>query len=449
MKVAGAELIERARQTAPDAVAVVDAIGRTPLRPGRRGAPPSSPTRWATAWTEPPRSWSRPTTPGAPWPRRSPSVMRGGLIAVISGHADPLGVRAGPGGHRARRRARRTRDARDLAGGPRRFADAGEVLAGWPLRLAAPGDHLGSGALERRRRDRDDVRLHRTSQVRGPVRVRDPLRRSRPRSTRSACAPVTRSARWCRCRRWRPSASGMYLPAMLGGPRSAWTKWNAAAARRSCCERHRSRGRCWSRRWRSSCRWCPAPRVRCVAMTAMTVGGGPMNADALWAAPSSILGTKFLRVFGMSECLGHTTPLPSDDADVRLGRDGRPFPGTEIRVVDPEGRALPAGEVGNAQVRGPSLFVGYARGGARSRPSSPRTASCPPGTTPASTRTAPSTSWAARSRSSSAAGATSTSTRWRQQWPPFRESPRCASCRCPTTCWGSVRRRSSCSPATR
>jgi len=50
--------------------------------------------------------------------------------------------------------------------------------------------------------------------------------------------------------------------------------------------------------------------------------------------------------------------------DIRLGRDGRPFPGTEVRVVDADGHPVPDGEVGNAQVRGPSLFVGYARDGA-------------------------------------------------------------------------------------
>src|SRR3712207_8495278 len=40
---------------------------------------------------------------------------------------------------------------------------------------------------------------------------------------------------------------------------------------------------------------------------AMTVGGGPMDAGAL-ARAERRLGTRILRVFGMSECLGHTTP---------------------------------------------------------------------------------------------------------------------------------------------
>jgi len=95
---------------------------------------------------------------------------------------------------------------------------------------------------------------------------------------------------------------------------------------------------------------------------AITVGGGPMEAAALRRAEES-LGTRILRVFGMSECLGHTSPAPDDPPEIRLGRDGRPFPGTELRAVDADGRPVPPGQPGRARVRGPSLFLGYARGG--------------------------------------------------------------------------------------
>jgi non-ribosomal peptide synthetase component E (peptide arylation enzyme) len=98
-------------------------------------------------------------------------------------------------------------------------------------------------------------------------------------------------------------------------------------------------------------------------VSAITVGGGPMNLAALRRAETA-LGTTILRVFGMSECLGHTSPGPADPPEIRLGRDGRPFPGTDVRVVTETGEALPVGQTGHAQVRGPSLFLGYARGGA-------------------------------------------------------------------------------------
>ncbi|MGC0405559.1 acyl-CoA synthetase (AMP-forming)/AMP-acid ligase II [Streptomyces sp. SAI-126] len=94
----------------------------------------------------------------------------------------------------------------------------------------------------------------------------------------------------------------------------------------------------------------------------ITVGGGPMDRGALARAERS-LGTTILRVFGMSECLGHTSPRPDDPEEIRLGRDGRPFPGTDLRAVAADGTLLGPGATGHAQVRGPSLFLGYARDG--------------------------------------------------------------------------------------
>jgi cyclohexanecarboxylate-CoA ligase len=97
-------------------------------------------------------------------------------------------------------------------------------------------------------------------------------------------------------------------------------------------------------------------------MKAITVGGGPMELAGLSAAEQR-LGVRILRVFGMSECLGHTTPELDDPPEIRLGRDGRPFPGTDVRILDDTGKELGFGEVGRAQVRGPSLFLGYADDG--------------------------------------------------------------------------------------
>ena len=57
------------------------------------------------------------------------------------------------------------------------------------------------------------------------------------------------------------------------------------------------------------------------------------------------------------------TSNPYDPADgERLGGTvGKPLPGVQVRVVDDEGRALGAGEIGNVQVRGPNVFSGYWR----------------------------------------------------------------------------------------
>ena len=159
---------------------------------------------------------------------------------------------------------------------------------------------------------------------------------------------------------------GMYLPAMLGGPMVCIESWQPDLALEAMAT-HDVRWTMLVPTMALQLSIRPSAEGKLSGVIAMTVGGGPMNAGALGRAEET-LGTRIIRVFGMSECLGHTTTRPEEDAHTRLGTDGRPFPGTEVRAVDGDGRPLPVGSVGAAQVRGPSLFVGYARNG---RPAPP------------------------------------------------------------------------------
>ncbi|EHI12710.1 class I adenylate-forming enzyme family protein [Mycolicibacterium thermoresistibile] len=159
---------------------------------------------------------------------------------------------------------------------------------------------------------------------------------------------------------------GMYLPARNGFPMVCLNKWSPDVA----LELLREHEVAWTMlvptmALQLSIQDGAEGALR--SLRAMTVGGGPMDAGALERAERT-LGTTILRVFGMSECLGHTTPHPSDPPEIRLGRDGRPFPGTTVRAVDDEGRVCAPGEVGAGQVKGPSLFLGYARDGAPTPP---------------------------------------------------------------------------------
>ncbi len=54
-----------------------------------------------------------------------------------------------------------------------------------------------------------------------------------------------------------------------------------------------------------------------------------------------------------------TTTRPGDPEEKTTSTDGCPLPEMEVRVVDAEGRAVPAGEEGRLEVRGCSNFVGY------------------------------------------------------------------------------------------
>src|SRR5690606_18989210 len=63
--------------------------------------------------------------------------------------------------------------------------------------------------------------------------------------------------------------------------------------------------------------------------------------------------------WGMTEN-GYVTGTRREDPPEKVfGTDGVPIRGMEVRVVDHDGRPLPAGEEGRLQARGSSNFVGY------------------------------------------------------------------------------------------
>lgn len=234
----------------------------------------------------------------------------------------------------------------------------GTALDGWTCR-SVPGPHDVS-------RWRGGVLIGLTSgstgRPKGVVQTEEALRYAATSTVRinglahgdavAAIVPLSSTAAYC---------FGVYLALLLGGPLVLTAKWDRAVALRRMAD--------------AEVRWTMCVPTMALQMgaeaagsgvlagvRAITVGGGPMDRGALARAERS-LGTKILRVFGMSECLGHTSPSPDDAEEIRLGRDGRPFPGTDLRPFTTEGTAVAPGETGRAHVRGPSLFLGYARDG--------------------------------------------------------------------------------------
>lgn len=78
-------------------------------------------------------------------------------------------------------------------------------------------------------------------------------------------------------------------------------------------------------------------------------------------------GQTILERYGMSETVMLTSNPCGPDArygnvaERRGGTVGFPLPGVALRVVDDAGAALPKGEIGGIQVRGPNVFAGYWR----------------------------------------------------------------------------------------
>lgn len=92
-------------------------------------------------------------------------------------------------------------------------------------------------------------------------------------------------------------------------------------------------------------------------------GGSPIGEDLLNRA-IDVLDCHFLQIYGSSETGNFAVCLPPADhvpGSPRLRAAGRPYPGIEVRIEDPEGRELPTGEVGEVCVRTPARMLGYWR----------------------------------------------------------------------------------------
>jgi malonyl-CoA/methylmalonyl-CoA synthetase len=87
-------------------------------------------------------------------------------------------------------------------------------------------------------------------------------------------------------------------------------------------------------------------------------GSAPLPAP-VFEAFRAAFGHAILERYGMTETL-MTVGNPYE-GDRRPGTVGRPLPGVEVRIVGPDGRALPDDEAGELLVRGPAVFPGYWR----------------------------------------------------------------------------------------
>ncbi len=88
----------------------------------------------------------------------------------------------------------------------------------------------------------------------------------------------------------------------------------------------------------------------------------PAHLGERWRA---VVGVDVLDGIGSTEML--QTFLSNRPDDVRYGSTGKPVPGYDVKIVDESGHELPAGEIGELMVRGPSAGEGYWNQRAKSR----------------------------------------------------------------------------------
>jgi malonyl-CoA/methylmalonyl-CoA synthetase len=100
-------------------------------------------------------------------------------------------------------------------------------------------------------------------------------------------------------------------------------------------------------------------RETCRSMRLFVSGSAPLLAETHTEFKQRT-GHAILERYGMTET-GMITSNPYA-ADGRLaGTVGYALPGITVRISDPDGKVLPAGEIGVIEVKGPNVFVGYWR----------------------------------------------------------------------------------------
>jgi acyl-CoA synthetase (AMP-forming)/AMP-acid ligase II len=90
-------------------------------------------------------------------------------------------------------------------------------------------------------------------------------------------------------------------------------------------------------------------------------GASPISEAVLERARKVFPAVGFTQGYGMTELSPVATLLtPADHDDPALRRSaGRAAPHAEVRIVDPDGREVPRGEVGEVVVRGDNVMLGY------------------------------------------------------------------------------------------
>lgn len=100
------------------------------------------------------------------------------------------------------------------------------------------------------------------------------------------------------------------------------------------------------------------------SLKSIRYGAAPIDRTLLGRAMKAIPTAGFMQVYGQTEFAPVVTCLPPQDhhgpgAERRLGSAGRPLATATVRIVDPDGREVPTGTVGEIAVHGPQIMLGY------------------------------------------------------------------------------------------
>ena len=100
-------------------------------------------------------------------------------------------------------------------------------------------------------------------------------------------------------------------------------------------------------------------RMDLASLRLVVLSGAAVPPDLVHAFAPHLPNGRICQLWGMTELQAGLYTRTGDDVDVAARSAGRPSPGTQVRIADESGRALPPGEEGELQARGPSVFTGY------------------------------------------------------------------------------------------
>jgi acyl-CoA synthetase (AMP-forming)/AMP-acid ligase II len=101
------------------------------------------------------------------------------------------------------------------------------------------------------------------------------------------------------------------------------------------------------------------------ALRVLAYGGSPISEAVLDRAQKLLPHVDCVQAYGMTELAPCATVLPAalhsaeGRARGKLGSAGLALPGVQVRIVGPDGREMPRGEVGEIIVKSPGVMLGY------------------------------------------------------------------------------------------
>jgi acyl-CoA synthetase (AMP-forming)/AMP-acid ligase II len=105
-----------------------------------------------------------------------------------------------------------------------------------------------------------------------------------------------------------------------------------------------------------------AARADLNSLRRLIYGASPIADDTVRRAKALLPGAELWQVYGATESNASGTTLAPrflQEPDSKIRSCGRPYPGVEVRVVDPDGDPVATGQVGEIVIRAAAVMKGY------------------------------------------------------------------------------------------